>query len=155
MAGAGEPRLDGSEYLGEPLGRPALPDPAAEAALCAFLADAAESGLLRSAHDVAAGGAAVALAESAIAGGIGARVELSGGRRGDETLFGEGGGRVLLTCRAEDAAALAELAGAVPLAEIGRVGGDRLTLTVGDADVSLGVSDLATAYERAIPEALA
>jgi phosphoribosylformylglycinamidine synthase len=155
MAGAGEPRLDGSEYLGEPLGRPALPDPAAEAALCAFLADAAESGLLRSAHDVAAGGAAVALAESAIAGGIGARVELSGGRRGDETLFGEGGGRVLLTCRAEDAGALAELAGAVPLAEIGRVGGDRLTLTVGDADVSLGVSDLATAYERAIPEALA
>ncbi len=154
LAGAGEPRVDGSEYLGEPLGHPALPDPAAEAALCAFLADAAERGLLASAHDVSAGGAAVALAESAIAGGLGAEVDLPGGRRADEALFGEAGGRVLVTCRPEDRAALAELAGAVPLAEIGRVGGERLTLRVRDADVTVGVGDLATAYERAIPEAL-
>jgi phosphoribosylformylglycinamidine synthase len=103
---------------------------------------------------VSAGGAAVALAESAIAGGIGAEVDLAGGRRADETLFGEGGGRVILTCRPEDRAALAGLAGAVPLAEIGRVGGDRLTVRAAGADVSLGVDALLGAYERAIPEAL-
>jgi phosphoribosylformylglycinamidine synthase len=154
MAGAGDPRLDGSEHLGALAGHPPLPDPAAEAALCAFLADAAERGLVRSAHDVSAGGAATALAESAMAGGLGAEVELPGGRRADEALFGEGGGRCLLTCRPEDREALAELAGAVPLVEIGRVGGSALRARAHGLDARIDVSAAREAYDRAIPEAL-
>ena len=45
-------------------------------ALHAAVRQAVRSGALRSAHDVAEGGVAVALAECCIAGGIGARVDL-------------------------------------------------------------------------------
>ena len=75
LAGDGVAALDGSEYqklvLGEVAGRIPAPDLVAEARLHRFLAEAAERRLLRSAHDVADGGLAVTLAESAIAGGIG------------------------------------------------------------------------------------
>ena len=76
---AGEPSLafDGSEYqalYGELGGRPAPLDLAAEAELVRFLYEAAPRCSL--VHDVAEGGLAVALAEAAIASGIGAELDL-------------------------------------------------------------------------------
>ena len=55
------------------------------------------SGAVASAHDVSDGGLACALAESAIAGGIGCRVDLDPlveerGGSGETALFGEGPG---------------------------------------------------------------
>src|SRR4029078_4327573 len=89
--------LDGSDYqkvvLGETAGRIPEPDLEAERALHAFLAGAAERRLLRSAHDVGGGGLAVAVAESAMAGGIGVRVEEA------PDLFGEGDRRVAISAR--------------------------------------------------------
>ncbi len=79
--------------LGEVAGRIPEPDLEHERALHDFLAAAAERGLLRSAHDVGGGGLAVAVAESAMAGGIGVRVEEAG------DLFGEGDGRVVVSAR--------------------------------------------------------
>jgi phosphoribosylformylglycinamidine synthase len=61
-------------------------------ALHAAVRQAVRSGALRSAHDVAEGGVAVALAECCIAGGLGARVEL-----GDLPLFAEGPGAFLVS----------------------------------------------------------
>ena len=122
VAGAPELSLDGSEYqarfLGGAAGRPPRPSVAAEAALVAFLAEAAP--VLTSAHDCSDGGLAVALAELALWSGAGADVDLE-----PDALewFGEGGGRAVVTCRREDVTRLGD---AVPLHEIGVVRGDRL-----------------------------
>ena len=76
--------------LGEHGGRIPEPDLDSERRLHEFLAQAAERGLLRSAHDVASGGIAMCVAEAAIAGAVGASVEA-------DDLFGEGDGRVVIT----------------------------------------------------------
>ena len=73
------------------------------------------SGAFRSAHDVAEGGVAVALAECAVAGGLGATVDLPKGL----DPFGEAPGRGFIVSGPREA-----LAGFVV---IGEVGGDALT----------------------------
>ena len=103
-------------------GRIPEPDLAAEARLHRFLADAAEQRLLRSAHDVADGGLAVTIAESAIAGGLGVDADCP-------DPFGEGDGRVVISARADDVAALEQLAGELPLRRIGHVGGTEIVLS--------------------------
>ncbi|MEW6582082.1 MAG: AIR synthase-related protein, partial [Actinomycetota bacterium] len=97
---------------------------------------------------------AVALAECAIAGGRGARVAVPAGRRADEALFGEGAGRVVVTCRPGDVDALRAAAGDVPLREIGTVGGDAVEVRVGEDTVAVRIADAAAAYEDAIPRAV-
>ncbi|HWH15683.1 MAG TPA: phosphoribosylformylglycinamidine synthase subunit PurL [Miltoncostaeaceae bacterium] len=155
MAGWAAPRLDGSEYLGRAEGLPPAPDVAAEVALVDFLVEAARHGLVRSAHDLSGGGLAVGLAESALAGGVGCRIAAPRGRRADEDLFGEAGGRVLVTCRPADLPALEALAGRVPLTDLGEVGGDALVVETAEAHVTLGLGEARRAYEDAIPGALA
>ena len=49
-------------------------------------------GLVRSAHDCSEGGLAVAVAESAMLGGLGFKGTLAPEERWDAALFGEGGG---------------------------------------------------------------
>jgi phosphoribosylformylglycinamidine synthase II len=112
---AGEPELsfDGSEYqatYGELAGRPAPLDLQREAELVRTLHEIAPGCSL--VHDVSEGGLAVALAEAAIAGGVGAELDLA-----DDplTLFGEGGGRALLASGEE-----------LPFPRIGSVGGSTL-----------------------------
>jgi len=143
-------RLDASEWLGRADGAPPAPDPEREAAVVRRVLELAEEGVLRSAHDVSGGGLAVALAECAIAGGLGAEVRLSAaGRRDDETLFGEGGGRVLITVRAEDAARVGD---AVPL---GTVGGEDLVVAIGRREVRVGLAAARAAWEGGLEEELA
>jgi phosphoribosylformylglycinamidine synthase len=79
-------------------------------------------------HDLSDGGLAVALAEMAIAGGVGATVESAGPEHA--FFFGEDQGRYVLTAQPAETAAIAEEAGrlGVPLSRIGVTGGDTLTL---------------------------
>ena len=98
---AGEPSLafDGSEYqalYGELGGRPAPLDLTAEAELIRFLYETAPRCSL--VHDVSEGGLAVALAEAAIASGVGAELDLP-----DDALalFGEGGGQAIIASSEE------------------------------------------------------
>ena len=75
-------------------------------------------------HDLSDGGLAVALAEMAIAGGIGASVESLGPEHA--FFFGEDQGRYVLTAPPAETAAIvaeAERAG-VPLLRLGVTGGD-------------------------------
>jgi phosphoribosylformylglycinamidine synthase subunit PurL len=145
LAGAGASALDGSDYqklvLGEVAGRIPEPDLEHERALHAFLAEAAERRLLRSAHDVGGGGLAVAVAESALGGGIGVRVD------GSDDLFGEGQGRVVVSARKADVAALRKLAGDLPLRRLGAVGGAEIV--VGAARIAL--AEARDLYEGALP----
>jgi phosphoribosylformylglycinamidine synthase subunit PurL len=144
LAGDGVAALDGSEYqklvLGEVAGRIPAPDLAAEARLHRFLAEAAERRLLRSAHDVADGGLAVTLAESAIAGGIGVVADC-------DQPFSEGDGRAVISVSEQDAEALVALAGGLPLRQIGRVGGDAIVLS----GQTLPLAEAAGIYESALP----
>ena len=75
LLGATLPELGGSEFaevmLGKISGRPPAVDLDAESKLHRLLHDCSREYVLDSAHDVSDGGLAVALAESAIAGGVG------------------------------------------------------------------------------------
>jgi phosphoribosylformylglycinamidine (FGAM) synthase-like enzyme len=97
--------------------------------LHAALRQAVRSGALSSAHDVAEGGVAIAIAEACIAGGIGARVDLDG-----MEPFAEGPGAFVVSAPAE---ALAPLGAAARI--VGEVGGDALELA---GERPLGVDEL-------------
>jgi phosphoribosylformylglycinamidine synthase II len=111
----------------------ALPDGLGEVDVAAVrsahiaVREAVRANALSSAHDIAEGGLAVALAECCLAGGIGASVELGElADRAAEALFGEGPGGFVVSATA---VALDELARDVPLHRLGTVGGDSLVLS--------------------------
>lgn len=126
------------------------------------------SGGIRSAHDCSDGGLAVALAECCLTGTegrptprlLGASVDLSDlrrpGDRLDALLFGEVQSRVVVSCAALDAGKLVERARilGVPAARIGTVGGDRLTLKIGDADHSVPLKELHDLWWNAVATAM-
>ncbi len=92
-------------------------------------------GALHSAHDIAEGGLAVALAECCIAGQIGARVRVPEGL----PPFGEAPGRAFVVSGPEDALTGFRI--------IGRVGGHDLEL---EGLLKVAVSDLREARERGL-----
>jgi phosphoribosylformylglycinamidine synthase len=96
-------------------------DLTAQADALAALRGAIRHGGIRSAHDVSEGGLAVAVAESCIEGGIGARVDLS--EVGGDALFGEGPGGVIVS---GPRGMVERMSGA---RVIGEVGGDVVSLT--------------------------
>jgi phosphoribosylformylglycinamidine synthase len=140
IVGRFEPALAGSEVEKlrgrAPVGE--LPPKDVQAVRDARLAvrDAVRAGALRSAHDIAEGGLAVALAECCIAGGIGAQVALPAGL----DPFAEAPGCAYLVSGTDEA-----LAGLGKV--IGRVGGAELVI---DGALSLAVSDLASARENGL-----
>jgi phosphoribosylformylglycinamidine synthase II len=149
LLGETDDELGGSEYLkvvhGMVAGRPPVVDLEGERAVHEALLEAIETGLVKSAHDCSEGGAAVALAECCIAGGIGARVALDDGLDPAASLFSETQARVFVTCAEADAEALVEtlLKHGVPYSVIGEVGGDRLVI---EEKVDLPVEALNAAW---------
>ena len=159
FAGPFQPSLAGSELAklrGEPLpdGLPEVDVAAARRTLEA-VRDAVRRGELRSAHDVAEGGFAVALAECCISGGLGAQVDFRGsGAALDEQLFGEGAGGFVLS---GPRPALAALAREIPLTFVGVVGGpgDELSLALDDgAALHWPLEELRAARDGGLVEAI-
>jgi phosphoribosylformylglycinamidine synthase len=134
--------LGGTEYLRavhhREQGTPPMLNLDREAAVQALALKAIEQGLVRSAHDCAEGGLAVALAEcclSAPTGPLGAEVTLDArGLRRDSLLFGESQSRIILSVKSSDLEVLKGLAdqAEVPLSVLGYVGGRNLTLAIRD-----------------------
>jgi phosphoribosylformylglycinamidine synthase subunit PurL len=116
LVGSLEPSRSGAQ-LGRRHGPLPAVDPHALRDAQSSIRDGIRSGALHSAHDVADGGLAVALAESCLGGGVGALIDLPGGF----DLFGEAPGRAFIVSGPIDA--LAEFT------VIGRVGGDALEIT--------------------------
>jgi phosphoribosylformylglycinamidine synthase II len=104
-------------------------------AMHAAIRQAVRSGALRSAHDVAEGGVAVALAECCVAGGLGAEVAVD---PADAALFGEGPGAFVVSGPRE---AFTAFGGAATL--IGIVGGDELRIA---GALSVPVRELAAVH---------
>jgi phosphoribosylformylglycinamidine synthase len=109
--------------------------------------EAVRAGTLSSAHDVAEGGLAVALAECCIAGELGANVELDASSwAGEEltALFGESAGGFVVS---GEPAALRELAARVPVRTLGTVGGEDLSIRWGpDGSLTVALDELARAH---------
>lgn len=97
--------LGASEYLaaihGIVAGKPPEVDYNLERRVQATCREGIRQGWVRSAHDSAEGGIAVALAECCISGNLGAEIRLNIGSeaslRWDNLLFGEGGARILVS----------------------------------------------------------
>ncbi|HEX5726166.1 MAG TPA: phosphoribosylformylglycinamidine synthase subunit PurL [Longimicrobiaceae bacterium] len=162
LFGRNTAELGGSEYLkvvhGLVAGDAPEIDLAAEAALQRALLAAIRAGLVRSAHDCAEGGLAVALAESAIADErtpFGVEVELDDALPEAALLFGEAQGRVVLSCDPLHLDALLEVAGEHEVAARrigtvgGRDGGVRIATRGGGVDAP--AAELARVYYGAIP----
>jgi phosphoribosylformylglycinamidine synthase len=154
LLGAQEVSLGGSAYLALchslDAGRPVTPDLDLAARLVRLLPDLAASGLLRSAHDCAEGGLAVALAECCLWGGRGARIEVPvDNGPPSHALFGEGPARIVVSCAPSNRPALEAAAAqdGVPVVPLGIVGGDRLVLTAGPATAEVPITALREAYE--------
>jgi phosphoribosylformylglycinamidine synthase subunit PurL len=140
-----------AKLCGEPLpdGLPEI-DIAAVAATQELVRRGVRDGLLSSAHDVAEGGLAVALAECCLAGGIGAEVELGEDSAPlNAALFGESPGGFLVSASAYALRELRQLSDAVPVLDIGRVGDDSLTIVQAGASagrmLTLTLEELADA----------
>jgi phosphoribosylformylglycinamidine synthase len=141
LAASWFPSLTGSELaklLGEPLeGELPAPDMGEIKVLHAAVRAGVRSGALRSAHDVAEGGLAVALAECCLAGGIGARVDF-GAPADDALLFGEAPGAFVVSGAWE---ALSRFGSAVRV--LGQAGGDALSI---EGVLVVPLADLAAAH---------
>lgn len=153
LIGTTEGWLGQSLYLREICGRedgaPPPVDLAAEKRNGDFVRRLIADGAVTAVHDISDGGLAVALAEMAMAGGLGASIEVS---RPPEHgfLFGEDQARYIVTTAPETAEAILLAAGAAGVAcePIGVTGGDTLTLC-GGAVILLG--DLIRGHEGWLP----
>lgn len=135
VAGTTLSELGGSEWAwwnhGVVCGRPPLFDAEAEGRHLAFLAAVQRQRVATSVHDASIGGVGVALVECAVAGGIGADIEL-GVWAADfplqVALFSESSARSVLSVPFASAGALEALAAThdVPLHRVGTVGGDNI-----------------------------
>ena len=120
---------------------------------------AIRAGLVRSAHDCADGGLAVALAECCVTGPglpVGARITTGSDLRPDVQLFAESASRIILSVRPDDAARVEQLAGEhrVPCRRLGDVGGDALELRGNGFSFSLPVETIRESWSTGLSRLL-
>jgi len=148
-----EPSLAGSAWawsVGRKSGELASLDVVAHTRLAALVRDLAADGEVSGLHDVASGGLALALGEMAVRSGVGFRVS---GVATPAALFSEAASRVVVAVAPGQVEVLrdrAERAG-VEIAELGRAGGDRLTVA---GLVDLALEEAVVTYRDRLPTAL-
>jgi len=117
-----------------------------------FVRDCILEGRVTACHDLSDGGLAVALAEMALAGGLGAEIEAPEGLIPPvhAWLFGEDQARYLVTLAEAEADALLQAAAQAGVAalRVGMTGGDTLTLPGGKP---ISLRDLRHAHEEWLP----
>ncbi len=133
-----------------PDGLPAI-DVDAVLAAQAAVRDAVRSGALSSAHDIAEGGFAAAVAECCLEGGLGAtlRIDVDANDHVEALLFGEASGGFVVSGSEDALRALGE--SGVPVDVLGEVGGDVLTIAAGDALVTVPLERLGDANAGLAP----
>jgi phosphoribosylformylglycinamidine synthase len=156
--------LGGSEYQrlahGTAEGPPPELDLALERRVQEAVRQAAQQGLLKSAHDCAEGGLAVALAECAILGGRGVRVAIPEAEQSPERspswaagiLYGETQSRFIVSLEKESKVPFRALLDQreVPYREMGEVVGDRITI---ERVFDVSLADARAAHDGALLDA--
>jgi phosphoribosylformylglycinamidine synthase subunit PurL len=157
VIGRGSPgSLGGSEYLdivhGRVAGRPSRPDLGAVKQTADLVRGMIYSGLIDTAHDISGGGEIVAIAEMALAGGLGIEYEegelerMTAGRgRADVALFGEGSGTFVVAVAEESWDEVQDALVGFAYDVVGTTVGDRFE--IGDL-IDVELSELREAYER-------
>ncbi len=158
LLGETKAELGGSEFQyvlhGVTEGRPPAIDLDVEKRLQDALLQAIQSGWVASAHDLAEGGLAAALAESCIAGELGAEIAVETELRSDVALFSESQSRVLISVKASQAAEAVQFfqKQGVPCSPIGTVNGTSLKVTVnGSEKIATAVEQIERTWKDAIP----
>jgi phosphoribosylformylglycinamidine synthase len=108
-------------------------------------------GLVRSCHDLSEGGLAVASAEMAFAGGIGADIAKLGPGSDEINLFAESPSRFLMEVRPQHAEQLRRVLGPVPLLEVGKTVKEarlRIAGSSGEWVVWLSLQQLKDAWQK-------
>jgi phosphoribosylformylglycinamidine synthase len=175
VLGEGGPGLVGSTYEllagSAPEDRPPSLEMTKELALHEVLRRAAAAHLLESAHDVSGGGLAVAVAESAIWGDLGAELQVAVALAPAVALFGESPSRAVVTIKPDRWSELVKLASGLRVAcrKLGEVGGQRLRIRLvgvgatgaaeergaGVADeLDVALTDLRRAWDHALPRVM-
>jgi phosphoribosylformylglycinamidine synthase II len=116
-----------------------------------------EGGFVDAVHDCSSGGLGVALGEMAIAGDLGATIDLAAApsscRRAVEIAFSESHGRFVVSGRDAQAISAVLRAARVPYAVVGKVGGKALSFADGRSSLGdVSVSSMRSRWEGAIPE---
>jgi phosphoribosylformylglycinamidine synthase len=142
VVGPFNPDLHGSELAklggGElPRGLPEVDVEAVRETLAA-VREAVRAGRVSSAHDIAEGGLAVALAECCLSGGIGASISIEGDVKPLPLLYGEAPGGFVVSGPPDEVAALGTV--------IGEVGGDELSIRAGGVAFSHPLDALREAH---------
>jgi phosphoribosylformylglycinamidine synthase subunit PurL len=140
------------EICGREEGAPPPVDLAAERRHGEFVRALIRDGLLTAVHDVSDGGLLVALAEMAMASGIGAVLEAPPGVPGHAFWFGEDQGRYVVTAKNADAVVQRASAAAVPVVRLGATGGEVLAVA---GERPLPVKDLRARFEAWLPAYMA
>jgi phosphoribosylformylglycinamidine synthase subunit PurL len=142
------------DHLG---GRPPAVDLAQEKALAEVLIRASRRGLLASAHDLADGGLAQALVESALRHGLGARIELPADADPFVWLFSESAGRAIVSVKEgadRDLASLCRING-VMLTKLGAVTAEEDATLEVVGQFTLPLTRIREAWQGTIPAVMA
>ncbi len=132
----------------------ALPDGLAEidiahvAVTLEAIREAVRAGELSSAHDIAEGGFLVAVAESALAGGLGASLDLGDAEDVWTTLFGERSGGFVVSGPRE---VLERLGDQIPVDIFGTVGGEHLEIAISSLGERWSLAELREANGALAP----
>jgi phosphoribosylformylglycinamidine synthase II len=130
-------------------GLPSVPIEDVHAAI-ELVRDAVRVGRVSAAHDISEGGLACALAEMAIAGRVGAELDLDPlvelrGCSGETALFGEGPGGFLLAGERAELEALGGGSG-VDVIFVGQAGGERIEASAAETDLDVPLADAERAW---------
>ncbi|MEK9500962.1 phosphoribosylformylglycinamidine synthase subunit PurL [Gaopeijia maritima] len=155
--------IGASEYLyrfhdGLVAGHPPSVDLLAERSLQQAVLSMIRTGRVRSAHDCAEGGLAVALVESALGEGdapVGVDVELPDALPAAPLFFGEAQGRIVVSCADADADALIDIAKShgVPVRRIGTVtdASEGVRIRGAGTEIFCRIASLAEGYFQTLP----
>jgi len=154
--------IGGSEYLktihGIVAGRPPMLDMSREKHVHDAVLKGIDKGVIKSAHDCADGGLAIALAESCIQGGIGADVKLTANCAPAASLFAETQSRIIVSATPDNLGALREIVDdcKAECTVLGKTGGHDMRITINDVEVvNVPVTDLESCYQNSIPNMMA
>jgi phosphoribosylformylglycinamidine synthase II len=121
--------------------------------------EAVRAGELSSAHDISDGGFATCVAESALLGGVGARLDLDPLLRrervdAETALFGEGPGGIVVSGARDALLALSKKARNFGFLALGSVGGSQIEIAAGTARIDLSVEEAGRLFHSGLPSRL-
>jgi phosphoribosylformylglycinamidine synthase len=140
------------DICGREDGAPPPVDLAAERRHGDFVRQLIRDGVVTAVHDISDGGFLVALAEMAMASGIGAVLEAPSHSPAHGFWFGEDQARYVVTAKSADMVIQQAKAAGVPIARLGATGGAALAL---DGERPLAVEDLKARFEAWLPAYMA